>query len=72
MGCGCGKKATVSRGTVPSQPLVFGSDNPEFPIRRVALLQASGGAPAGASRYVRGSEVNQMIADGILRPLDGK
>lgn len=67
MGCGCGKK---SLGAAPTSPKIYGTDDTSLPVRRVVVLQGSGGAPAGATRYVRGSGVDQAIADGILRALD--
>lgn len=73
MGCGCGgRKSSASNvGTIPSNPLVFGEDDASLPVLRVVLVQASGGIPAGATRYVRGSEVDTLIASGTLRSLEG-
>lgn len=70
MGCGCGGKAnkTVSNlGTIPSNPMIFGEDDADLPIKRVVMVQASGGVPAGGTRFVRGSEVDSMIDSGVLR-----
>lgn len=69
MGCNCGKSAARARvlGTNPSMPMIFGEDNGSLPVRKVTLLQASAGAPAGATRFVRGSEVDSMIVNGIMR-----
>lgn len=74
MGCGCGgsrKSAASSQGTVPANPLIFGQDDESLPIKRVVVVQASGGLPAGATRYVRGSEVDTLIASGALRSTGG-
>lgn len=73
MGCNCGGGTrTRAVGTNPSMPMVFGTDDPNLPVRRVSLIEASAGIPAGASRYVRGSEVDSMIVNGKLKILDGK
>lgn len=74
MGCGCGGGRSAARraGTNPTQPIILGEDDESLPVRRVSLLQASGAVPAGASRYVRGTDVEAMIADGRLNALDGK
>lgn len=73
MGCGCGgrKSTAPSTGTVKGNPMVFGQDDESLPIKRVVLVQASGGIPAGATRYVRGSEVDTMIENDLLRSLEG-
>jgi len=70
MGCNCGGgKRARAIGTNPQMPMVFGEDDPNLPVRRVTLIEASGGVPAGASRYVRGSEVDSMIVNNKLRLL---
>lgn len=70
--CGCrGAAAARRRGTLRAEPLILGEDDEALPVRRVALLQSSGAVPAGATRYVRGTEVAEMIEDGRLNALDG-
>lgn len=74
MGCGCGGsrgKTASNLGTIPANPLILGEDNDGLPVKRVVMVQASGGIPAGATRYVRGSEVDTMIASGSIRPTGG-
>lgn len=69
MGCGCGKKRTLTAGAAPSNPLIFGQDDNSLAVRRAILLQASGGTPAGSTRFVRGTGIDQAVADGIIRVL---
>lgn len=76
MGCGCGKgggntSAERVTGTTPSSPMIFGMDAIDLPIRRVVLVQGQSGVPAGATRYARGTEVESLIASGVLRRTDG-
>lgn len=74
MGCGCGgskRSTSPTLGTNPSNPIIYGSDVENLPVRRVVHVQASAGMPAGATRYVRGSEVNDMLEAGTLRATDG-
>lgn len=75
MGCGCGggrrANAPSSVGTNPSNPMIYGEDDTTLPVRRVVHVQASAGMPAGATRYVRGSEVAEKIEAGFLRATDG-
>lgn len=76
MGCGCGggksrAGAVASLGTNPSNPIIYGTDDVNLPIRRVVHVLAASGMPAGATRYVRGSEVQTMIDNGSLRATDG-
>lgn len=51
-------------------PIVFGDDDTGLPVRRVAVIEASAGVPAGATRFVRGSLVDTMIINGKLRLLE--
>jgi len=71
MGCNCGKNKAAIKGTVPTNPLILGTDDPALPVQRVVMLVATGGVPVGATRYVRGSDVEQMIADEQLRLIGG-
>lgn len=68
MGCGCGgrRAGAQSRGTTPNEPIIFGTDDAGLPVRYVRVLQASGGTPQGATRYVRGSKVDEMIESSKL------
>jgi len=70
MGCGCGGGRRSALGVTPAQPIIFGDDAPDLPTRRVVVVQASAGVPAGSSRYVRGSDVDTMIINGQLRILE--
>lgn len=72
MGCNCGGGAGRARmmGTVPAMPMIFGKDDPSLPVRRVQIINASAGTPAGATRYVRGADVDSMIVSGSLRLLE--
>jgi len=69
MGCNCGggRSAARAMGTAPASPMIFGEDNQSLPIRRVVLLEGSNGIPAGATRYVRGSLVDDLIVQNKLR-----
>lgn len=74
MGCGCNKGRTAARqgGTTPTDPLIYGTDDSSLPTRRVVLVQGSMGIPAGATRYVRGSDVEGMISSGAIRTTGGQ
>jgi hypothetical protein len=50
--------------------MIIGTDDAEMPVRRVSILAAGYGAPLGATRYVRGSDVPTLIEEGRLRALD--
>lgn len=70
MGCSsCGGNKARARvmGTVPTMPMILGQDNASLPVRMVLFQQAHSGVSAGATRYVRGSDVDSMIVNGILR-----
>lgn len=68
MGCGCGG-SRGAEGMNRSNPIVFGEDTPEVPAQRMYLVQGSGSTPAGQRRWVRGSEVEALVASGALRPV---
>lgn len=69
MGCSsCGGRARARvLGKDPSMPLIMGTDDPSLPVRPVIFTKPSHGARVGDPRFVRGSEVDSMIVNGILR-----
>jgi hypothetical protein len=71
MGCGCGGRSRKAGavGIAPANPMIFGTDDNNLPVIRAMLLQASGSVPAGSTRFVRGTGVDQAAADGIIRVL---
>lgn len=75
MGCGCGgggrRAAASAQGTNPKNPFIYGEDSEDLPVRRVVIVQGSGGVPAGATKYVRGTQVDEMLENGELRATDG-
>jgi hypothetical protein len=52
-------------------PMILGEDNESMPVRRVSIIASMGGVPSGATRYVRGTDVDTMIANGQLKLLGG-
>lgn len=67
MGCGCGGSGAA--GTRRNNPLVLGEDQNDQPAQRVVLVQGTAGTPAGARRWVRGTDVQTMIEEGVIKPL---
>lgn len=67
MGCGCGKRNTP--GMTSSNPLVLGTAQEVPTIMRVRLIEGVAGVPSGVKRYVTGSEVEALIASGVLQAI---
>jgi hypothetical protein len=69
--CGsCGGGGGGSRaGATRNNAIVFGEPEPE--VIRVTFLQSAGGQAAGATKYVRGSGVQELIDTGVLAQLSG-
>ena len=65
----CGRAAASRAGNSPSNSIVFG--DPTNEAVRVRVLDGVAGLQSGAIKYVRGTGVDDLVADGKIDVLAG-
>lgn len=56
---------TALPGSTPDLPLILGDDD-ESEVKRVRVLRSVNGLVVGSSKYVRGTDVDDLISGGSL------
>ena len=65
----CGRAASSRAGNTPSNSIVLGEPTNE--AVRVRVMNSFAGLQIGAIKYVRGTNVDQFVADGFIDILAG-